>query len=139
MALFNFLGVVLHEAAHLIVGTVLGAKPSSFSLYPKKTNDGWILGSVGFHNLTALNSLPTALAPLWLAGGAYLAYSNWYSWFACTAGSTMGLYLTIYALLYNSLPSKRDWEIALNPPGLLLYLVIGLLVVGIRTLFLQHS
>jgi len=135
MVLFNLSGVVLHEVCHLVVGWVLGAKPVSFSIIPRKTDDGWVLGSVGFGRLNVFNSLPTAMAPLGLIWGAYFVYVNWFLWFSQTVVTVLGFYLVLYVLVYNALPSKKDWQTALNPLGLLIYAGPGLCILLLDRIF----
>jgi hypothetical protein len=67
-ALLTLPATFLHELAHLVLGLMLGAKPSSFSLWPKRVGvAAWRLGAVGFIGLTRWNSGAIALAPLlWL-------------------------------------------------------------------------
>jgi hypothetical protein len=58
----------LHELAHALVGFLLLARPSSWSLWPRRVSaSSWRLGSVGFLALTWWNGGAIALAPLvWL-------------------------------------------------------------------------
>ncbi len=64
-AAFMFLGVLLHETLHLIIGAILNAKPVGMSVIPKRGREGTMeLGSVCFSNITWYNALPLALAPL---------------------------------------------------------------------------
>jgi hypothetical protein len=57
-------GTILHELLHFIVGLIFNGKPVGFSLLPKKTPHGYILGSVSFRNITFYNATPIALAPV---------------------------------------------------------------------------
>lgn len=119
--LWNLIGVFLHELAHLLVGTLLLAKPSAFSLVPQQQQDGVRLGSVSFRGLNAFNSLPVGLAPLGLIVVAFHAFQNWSRWFAPTLFSTLGMYFVVFVLIYNALPSRQDLKIAFGWKSILLY------------------
>jgi hypothetical protein len=120
-AIWNLSGVILHELAHLSVGILLKAEPVGFSLIPHKTPTGWRLGTVSFRRINAFNAVPVALAPLCLAGTAFIIYRSWSLWFTPTLSSTIGLYVTMFILLYNALPSLQDLKIACNWKSMLLY------------------
>ena len=64
-ALVNIPGTILHELMHFIVGLVLNARPCNFTVFPRKSPDGYyVMGSVGFRNVTFYNAVPSALAPV---------------------------------------------------------------------------
>ncbi len=121
IALWNLIGVSLHELTHLLVGTVLFAKPSGFSLIPHRQEDGIRLGSVSFRGLNAFNSLPIGLAPLGLIVVAFYLFQSWSKYFTPTLFSTMGIYLVSFVLVYNALPSRQDLKIAFGWKSILLY------------------
>lgn len=75
LAIVGLIGTTLHEAAHYLVGLLLGAKPVSVSLWPKRQGDHWVLGSVGFNQLNIWNSAFVAMAPLLLLALAILTFS----------------------------------------------------------------
>jgi hypothetical protein len=77
IAALTLIGTFAHEALHLIVGLVVNAKPTSFSIIPKRQKNCWVLGSVGFRNLNIWNSAPTAFASLLLAWGAWIVFREW--------------------------------------------------------------
>lgn len=77
IALLSLAGTILHEASHYVVGFLLGAKPQSISLFPKKDGDHWVLGSVSFTGLNLLNAAFVAFAPLSLLGVAWLVFLGW--------------------------------------------------------------
>ena len=79
LALWNLIGVVLHELAHLLVGTLLRAGPTGFSLLPHREGRYWRLGSVSFARITPFNAVPVAFAPLGLAGLAYWCARSWFA------------------------------------------------------------
>jgi hypothetical protein len=128
VVLWNLLGVILHETAHLLVGLLLRASPTGFSIFPRRNGNRWRLGSVSFSRLNAFNAVPVALAPLGLAPVAYLIAVNWFNWFTPTLATTVGLYAAVFILLYNALPSVQDLRVAGNWRSLLLYGSLALLV-----------
>jgi hypothetical protein len=125
LALWNLIGVVLHEFAHLLVGTVLRAGPAGFSLLPHREGRYWRLGSVSFARITPLNAVPVALAPLGLAGVAYWSARNWFDWNRPSLPATLALYVALYILLYNALPSRQDLRVACNWRSLVLYSLVA--------------
>jgi hypothetical protein len=136
LALWNLTGVMLHEAAHLAAGILFRARPTAVSLIPRRDGNRWQLGSVRFARITAVNALPIALAPLALAGIAWLTAMNWFHWAPPTLASTLGLYATLFVLLYNALPSRQDLRVAANWQCLLLYLPI--LIIAVICLYRSH-
>lgn len=124
-ALLSIVGTVLHEMAHLLVGALMLARPTSFSIFPKRTASGWVLGSVGFRNLNILNAGPVAFAPLLLAGVTWAAYAFW-AQPAFSAGNYLSWLLSGYVMavsLFSSIPSATD--IRLGARSGLLYGAIG--------------
>lgn len=77
IALLSLAGTVLHEGSHYVCGLLLGAKPQSVSLFPKRDGDRWVLGSVSFTGLNIFNAAFVAFAPLSLLGMAWLAFAWW--------------------------------------------------------------
>jgi hypothetical protein len=118
---WNLIGVFFHELAHLLTGIVLFAKPTCFSLIPHRTEGGWQLGSVTFKRLNAFNSCPVGLAPLGLIAVAYFLFTNWTLWFTPTLYSTLGAYVVLFILVYNSTPSRQDLKIAFTPSSIFVY------------------
>jgi hypothetical protein len=119
--LWNLVGVALHELAHLLVGILLFAKPSGFSLIPHRQGDSVQLGSVSFRGLNAFNSLPVGLAPLGLIAIAFYLFQNWSQWFTPTLFSTVYVYFASFVLIYNAVPSRQDLKIAFGWKSILLY------------------
>lgn len=110
-ALVNIPGTILHETAHFLVGLVFNAKPTSFSLFPRKSGGVYVMGSVGFRNITFYNALPAAMAPLLLLPIGF--YLNRY--FFTAVNISIWTYL-VYILLQtiiieNSLPSTTDFRV----------------------------
>jgi hypothetical protein len=131
LALWNLMGVMLHELAHLLVGILLRARPTRLSLMPRRVGNYWHLGSVSFSHITAFNAVPIAFAPLILAGIAYVAVLNWFFWFNPAFSTTLALYGTLFVLVYNALPSRQDLRVACNWRSLLFYLPLLALIIFI--------
>ena len=125
IALLALPGTIAHELMHLVVGFVLHAKPHGFSVWPRRSADGWTLGSVSFANLGLVNGAFVALAPLLLLPIAWWSLvhllvpfwvdGQWGWWL-------LGGYLGATAL-FAALPSLQD--IKIGWPSLLLYAVLG--------------
>lgn len=129
ISVWNFVGVLAHEMCHFLVGAALLGSPTGFSVIPKRNEKGhWVMGSVRFKNLNAWNSLPVGFAPLCLLALSFYLFRNWERWFPLTLKSILSLYLVVFCLSYNSLPSSQDLRVALNWRSLLLYAMIGVLI-----------
>lgn len=109
--------VFFHELAHFIVSFLLGGKPSNFTIIPLKTEykdeNGtayihWEFGSVTTNNTTFINALPIGLAPLLLLVVAYYVYVYFFNYFNVNEFSIIFMYLILYMLISNSLPSIDD-------------------------------
>lgn len=121
MVLWNLTGVILHETAHLLVGLLLRAEPTGFSVIPRREGNRWRLGSVSFRRVNSLNAVPVALAPLGLVAVAYWFSLNWFRWYAPTFPLTLALYAVVFILTYNALPSSQDLRVACRWTSVLLY------------------
>lgn len=121
LAIWNLAGVMLHELAHLLVGILFRAEPTSFSLIPRRSGSRWQLGAVRFARINAVNAVPIAFAPLGLAVVAYLVANYWFTWLHASLTTTLALYAVLFLLLYNALPSRQDLRVATNWRSLVLY------------------
>lgn len=125
-ALIAWPGTLAHELSHAAVGFVLGAKPSSLSMWPKALEGGqWQLGAVEFTNLRWWNAPWTALAPMLLAP---LSFTIAWLWgYPALASGELGYFaMVIYlcaVMLQASWPSSTDFAAAV--PGLA---IIGLVL-----------
>jgi hypothetical protein len=113
VAFISFPGTVMHEALHGLMGLVLFAKPRSFSIFPKRQGDTWVLGSVGFANLNIWNAAPVAFAPFLMLGIGWLLYKHW-----VLPTFQIGNYLiwvvsgyVTACSLFSCMPSATDFEI----------------------------
>jgi hypothetical protein len=77
IAFLSLGATAIHEVCHLVVGTVLNAKPVSLSLWPKRQGKHWVLGSVGFSNLNIWNSAFVAFAPLAMLPLGWAVFQLW--------------------------------------------------------------
>ncbi len=125
-ALINIPGTILHELMHFLIGLVMNAKPCNFSLIPKRNMDGnYVMGSVGFTNITFYNAVPSALAPLLLLPIGF--YINRYILPVITPSFVN---YTLYVLLQtiiieNSMPSSTDFKVARSHfLGVVMYTVL---------------
>lgn len=112
----------MHELSHYIVGLLMGAKPTNFSVIPNKKQGS--AGHVTFRRINFINALPIALAPLF--GGVFgfwFLYLNYYVkmdtlqvWEMILSG-----YLGI-TFFKTMLPSDTDLKVAFSYPlGVLMY------------------
>lgn len=127
LAALAFPGTLAHELTHFVIGFILRAKPSGFSLWPKRSGKGWRLGEVRFRRIGVLNGAFIALAPVLLFPLGWLclmylsvpawATQHWISWLATG-------YLSA-TLLYASVPSLTDLKV--GGLSLLGYLTVAVL------------
>lgn len=125
LALLSLAATWLHEMMHLIYGLVLGAKPVSFSLWPKRVEGGWVLGSVGFTRLTIWNAAFVAFAPLTLVVIG-VALFQWWLVPAYVAGSYTQWFISGYLVaccFFSCLPSSTD--VRVGAVSALMYSAIG--------------
>ncbi|MBE6452273.1 MAG: hypothetical protein E7012_02145 [Alphaproteobacteria bacterium] len=122
-ALVNIPGTILHEFLHFFIGMLLNARPCNFTIWPKRGDDGnYVMGSVGFRNITFYNAIPASLAPLLLLPIGF--YLNRY--FLPHMPATFVNYV-LYILLQtiiieNSIPSGADFRIArMYISGIIIY------------------
>jgi len=140
MLLINLPGTILHEILHLFIGLILLAKPTSFSIIPKKTSEGWTLGSVGFKGVNEYNAMPISMAPI-LAPLVILLmipdifnYMNTIENYLFLKTSLVSFLLS--SILVNCIPSSVDFKLMFEYKiGLILYtgiiyLIIDYIVLG---------
>ena len=129
---YNIPGTILHEMMHYIVGLVLNARPCNFTIFPRKSPDGYyVMGSVGFRNVTFYNAVPSAMAPLLLLViGFYL--NRYYLPLMRPTMLNYVLYVLLQTIIIeNAMPSGADFRVAgMYLKGILLYgfLLVALLV-----------
>jgi hypothetical protein len=64
-------GTIAHELSHLVLGILLFARPASFSIWPRREGNAYVLGSVAFRQIGLINGAFVTLAPLLLVLPAY--------------------------------------------------------------------
>jgi uncharacterized membrane protein YhaH (DUF805 family) len=119
LVISNLPVTIMHEAAHYAVATLLGGKPTGFTLWPKRNGGRWILGSVAAQ-ASLLSAAPTAFAPLlWLLPGWILLIQRHH-----LSGYSLKLqclmYLAVYLCVAASVPSCQDLKVAVSHPSSLL-------------------
>lgn len=120
-ALLVVTGTLIHELWHWSVAALLGARPTSLSVLPKRSGQGqFTLGSVAFANANWFNSAPAALAPL-LSIPVILALAWWRvrnGWEFSPVD--LALWSFLAPQLLSCWPSKTDWRLATRSWPLLL-------------------
>ena len=121
---------ILHELTHFLVAFFTGGRPSSFSVWPKRVGQGWVLGSVSSVP-TIISAAPTALAPLLLLALGYYAMSLW-----AIRPPWVPEYLILgilYACSAACIPSWQDMKVALKHPfSLLLWVSVAYIVLRLK-------
>ncbi|NWJ41873.1 MAG: hypothetical protein HXX12_12995 [Geothrix sp.] len=109
-------GTLCHEFCHWILGHLLGGRPLSFTILPKREGRGWVLGSVALGNLRWYNAFFIGLAPLLLLPLAYglllwrLGGNPRFGW------QEAGVMLLLANLVFGAIPSPQDLKIAARSP-----------------------
>lgn len=127
LAIVALPGTLMHELSHFLVGMLLGAKPSNFSLWPKDSGKHWTLGSVSFRRVNVFNGAFVALAPLLLfpLGWLCLIYMAMPAWAADRwATWVLANYLTAN-LFYAGLPSIDDLKLGAMSMAIYLTVIAG--------------
>lgn len=124
--LFFLPSTIIHEFLHFIVGFITFGKPTSFSVFPKKDENGnYVLGQVQFKNIAFYNAIPTALAPILMFGILYYIDKIYWGFFEKDL-----LYFLLYAyinftFISSGIPSGQDFKVAFgNFFGILFYIFI---------------
>jgi hypothetical protein len=133
--IFTVAGTCSHELAHFCVGLLAGARPTGFTIIPRRVarkpgQQHWELGSVTFANIRWYNAAPAALAPL-LGLGLPFAVAYWRTaapWHF--APLDLALMPLLAPQLLSFWPSRVDWRIAVRSwPYLVIIGVVAALVV----------
>lgn len=125
-ALINIPGTLLHELTHFITGLVLNARPCNFTVFPKRAPDGYVMGSVGFRNITFYNAVPSALAPLALLPIGFYVNRYLLPEMEPTLLNCILYMLLQTVLIENAIPSRADFRVAgLYVSGVIFYLGLG--------------
>ena len=125
-ALVNIPGTILHELMHFTVGLLLNARPCNFTIFPRKASDGsYVMGSVGFRNVTFYNAVPSAMAPLFLLVIGFMINRYYLPIMPLTAVNYI-LYVSLQTIIIeNAMPSGADFRVAgMYLKGILLYSIL---------------
>lgn len=125
-SLVNVPGTFLHELMHFLVGAFLNARPCNFTILPRRDIDGgYVMGSVGFRNITFYNAVPAALAPLLLLPIGYYVNEYVLPMLPATLGNYILYVLLQTIIIENAVPSGADMRVAFcSVSGVLLYAVL---------------
>lgn len=135
-----FTGTFFHEIAHFIAAFLTTFRfPEKVSLFPKREiidgKKGIVLGYVQVkqNNINILNAFIIGMAPLSLLYLAYLvsiSFFDYYSiWFSVGITAYILKSFLIATLIINSVPSKADFNIAIQKGSLYLYTILILLLI----------
>lgn len=135
VVIWNLFGVFLHELCHLIFGLLFLKKPASFSIFPdvsssfdinenKEVERYWKLGSVSFYDIGFLSAFPIAVAPLFLVPISYWLYKYYFLYVSETFLNTIYLYIFVYFLVYNAIPSIVDIKLMFYRGSIFFYLIL---------------
>ncbi|HIJ87236.1 MAG TPA: hypothetical protein HPP97_06060 [Desulfuromonadales bacterium] len=104
-----------------------GGRPSSLSIWPRRSENGWVLGSVVFVP-TLLSAAPTAVAPL---GWLVIGYYSMVLWETRPVWLPEWLIVAIvYACSAACTPSWQDIRVALTHPfSLLLWSALAFIAI----------
>lgn len=129
-ALVNIPGTVLHELMHFLVGLILNAQPCNFTVFPKRDMMGnYVMGSVGFRNVTFYNAVPSALAPVLLLPIGFYIDRYILPIMPATLTNYILYVLVQTIIIENAIPSRTDFKVAgMYFSGVLLY---GVLLVAL--------
>lgn len=126
-AVINIPGTLLHEFMHFIIGLMLNARPCNFTLWPKRSLEGYVMGSVSFRNMTFYNAVPAALAPLLLLPIGFYANRYLLPEMKPTLVNCILYILVQTIIIENAMPSKADFKVAgMYKSGVIFYSVIGI-------------
>jgi hypothetical protein len=104
-------GTFLHELLHWLIGSILGARPSKLSIFPRRIGDQYQLGYVEFENIRWYNGFFVGFAPLLLFPAAGLL-AVWRTHnISVEPIEFLWLYLCA-SILGASLPSVQDIKVA---------------------------
>lgn len=105
MVILRLPSTSLHELAHLLMSLVTFAGPNGFSVFPKRSLDGWVLGSVQCSRLGMFNSFPVAMAPLLINVPV-----AWWTFHL----QTLPGYIAAFLFLTAAVPSGQDLKVAIS-------------------------
>lgn len=118
----SFPVTIAHELTHLLTGLVTNGRPSQLRLLPRRSANGYVLGSVTCSNVRWYNGLVIGLAPLLLLplAAALLLWRTRTG--AGVALTELPWVYLIACLTYASLPSWQDLRVAATSSWLVMAL-----------------
>lgn len=131
-----FVGTLFHELAHLIVSLVSFGFPYKVSIFPKKSGNSYMLGSVTSWNVRWYNQFLIGMAPLLLLPLAYFIFLNFFDFYE---KSVLNFFIWIYlivALVFSSIPSSVDFRVAFS--GNYIAAIFMAIVGGIFIFYLNY-
>ena len=118
-------GTIAHEFMHFFMGVFFKAKPTGFSLLPKKTEDGYVLGSVSFSNISFLNAFPVSMSPILLLPLSLYFLIFFHDFFTIDKIHLFYAGYFVYNLWVSSVPSITDFRLLFRYPlGIVFYGII---------------
>jgi len=130
---FTFPGTIIHEFLHFLLGILFLAQPASFSLFPKREDNGWTLGSVEFYNINSFNAIPIAMAPLLAPILLLISFPYIYEYISMQENSillTTTYGFVLISILSECIPSSQDFKVMFSKPfGFIFYFVIGYVLI----------
>lgn len=121
-SIFILPGTTIHELSHLITSFIFYGKPKKFSIIPKRTETGYILGYVASANIKWYNGWIISLSPLLLIPLIYILL--------LIILKENNLYIIIVesyllsSFLYASIPSRQDIKVAIKSSWILLSMLL---------------
>ncbi len=103
-----FVGIMVHELSHYMVGRLTYARVKKTNIIPDRTERGGLMGSIQFHDTNFLQSILIGFAPLVV--GTYIITFILQYVLEPTANYTIGLFLIylVVSILVAIGPSKAD-------------------------------
>lgn len=125
-------GTLGHELCHWLVGKLLNGRPVRFTVFPRRTEGGLLLGSVAFSNLRWYNAFFIGFAPLLLLAAAWGLFVWRLGAHPVLEWKEAGTVFFLANLLFGAVPSWQDLRMAARSPiGWLL--LAGALLYGWRS------
>lgn len=119
-------GTFGHELCHWLMGKLLNAEPTHFTVLPRRQGRSFVLGSVGFANLRWYNAFFVGLAPLLMLPLAYGLFLWRLSAQPAFGWPEAAMVFFLGNLLFGAVPSGQDLRIAARSPIGWLLLAAGL-------------
>lgn len=119
-----------HELMHLLLGFSTFGQPCGFRVWPRRSANGYVLGSVSCRHVRWYNGLFIGFAPLLLLPCA-LALLIWRLHAAPEVNATEAVWAySVACLTTASLPSRQDIRVALASSWLLLAVLVVVVTIA---------